>query len=390
MKINSLILALLLLPIGIAGTFSDIVPALQYEHRILTKPAQSIHILIADPHIVKIGIGIADNKCASAKTTLGIAKQTNAIAAINAGFFDFCCKYKIQDFMTKVLDCFGYDRYKAYPLWTLNRDSHYYSVSPIYTGAIGWNNADQQPIFGALKTSVQLQIHGSDYAINGLNKPNTRGLALYSSGYDIQTPYSRALVAEIVIQGDKIIEIISASHGKTTIPENGYVYVLPGKQRKLANQITVGDAANVSIANVQKLDLASQVEDEVWDSRENILASTPLLIQNNTIVEYLKEGKSAFYIKSHPRSAIGVLENGNWVFVVVDGRQKHAKGFTILELAQFMKDIGCTGALNFDGGGSSTMVIQDKVVNIPSGREYGLTRKERPVSNAIIISSKPV
>ena len=139
---------------------------------------------------------------------------------------------------------------------------------------------------------------------------------------------------------------------------------------------------------MQKPDLIPELPDSAWNKMDNIVAATPLLLCNGAIPPYLNDYTSDFYTKRHPRSAVGVCKNGNWIFLVVDGRAKHSEGFTILELAQFMKTLGCVGALNLDGGGSSTMVVQDKVVNSPSGREHALVRKERPVSNAFLICLK--
>lgn len=83
-----------------------------------------------------------------------------------------------------------------------------------------------------------------------------------------------------------------------------------------------------------------------------------------------------------PRSAIGVKANGNVVVVVLDGRAdlKHSVGATLKDLAAVMQSIGCTDAMNMDGGGSSVMFVnepelynnklrqdlRDGVVNLPS------------------------
>ncbi len=50
----------------------------------------------------------------------------------------------------------------------------------------------------------------------------------------------------------------------------------------------------------------------------------------------------------------------------VDGRQAASVGVTIVELAELMKEFGAWDALNFDGGGSTTMVVQGRIVNAPS------------------------
>ena len=80
----------------------------------------------------------------------------------------------------------------------------------------------------------------------------------------------------------------------------------------------------------------------------------------------------------HPRTAIGSYvrdKRPHLILFVVDGRQKiHSMGMSLPELAQAMKDLGCTEALNLDGGGSSTIVVKDKVLNKPSdGRQRNVT-----------------
>ncbi len=59
----------------------------------------------------------------------------------------------------------------------------------------------------------------------------------------------------------------------------------------------------------------------------------------------------------HPRTAVGVDVDGRRVLLlVVDGRQRHSRGYTLVELAERMRSLGADDALNMDGGGSSTMV----------------------------------
>lgn len=57
----------------------------------------------------------------------------------------------------------------------------------------------------------------------------------------------------------------------------------------------------------------------------------------------------------HDRTAVGYLPDGRIVLCVVDGRIDTSKGATTLEMAAIMKGLGCEGALNLDGGGSTGM-----------------------------------
>ena len=85
---------------------------------------------------------------------------------------------------------------------------------------------------------------------------------------------------------------------------------------------------------------------------------------------------------SNPRTAIGILDENHYVFVVSDGRSDESEGLTLMELAVFMQRLGVRYAYNLDGGGSSTMVFLDEVVNNPtSGHSSG----ERAVTDIVYI-----
>ena len=68
---------------------------------------------------------------------------------------------------------------------------------------------------------------------------------------------------------------------------------------------------------------------------------------------------------SNPRTAIGIIDDLHYVFVVSDGRSGESEGLSLYELASFMEQLGVQTAYNLDGGGSSTMVFQGEVVNNP-------------------------
>ena len=68
---------------------------------------------------------------------------------------------------------------------------------------------------------------------------------------------------------------------------------------------------------------------------------------------------------NNPRTAIGYYEPGHYCFVVVDGRSKSSKGITLAGLSQIMHDLGCAQAYNFDGGQSSEMLVNSKVISRP-------------------------
>jgi exopolysaccharide biosynthesis protein/glycosyltransferase involved in cell wall biosynthesis len=89
-------------------------------------------------------------------------------------------------------------------------------------------------------------------------------------------------------------------------------------------------------------------------------------------------------MSSNPRTAIGMIDELHYIFVVSDGRTSQSAGLSLLELAKVMQEYGCTVAYNLDGGGSSTMVFNGEVINNPTdGRSYG----ERKVSDIIYVGA---
>ena len=86
---------------------------------------------------------------------------------------------------------------------------------------------------------------------------------------------------------------------------------------------------------------------------------------------------------SNPRTAIGLIGENHYVFLVSDGRTDESEGLSLYELAQLMEALGCTEAYNLDGGGSSTMVWEGQLVNKPTTN--GRRISERSVSDIVYI-----
>lgn len=86
---------------------------------------------------------------------------------------------------------------------------------------------------------------------------------------------------------------------------------------------------------------------------------------------------------SNPRTAIGIVDDLHYMFVVSDGRTEESQGLTLLQLAVFMQGQGVKTAYNLDGGGSSTMYFNGAVVNHPTSS--GNSIKERSVSDIVYI-----
>jgi uncharacterized protein YigE (DUF2233 family) len=112
------------------------------------------------------------------------------------------------------------------------------------------------------------------------------------------------------------------------------------------------------------------------------ISGTHMLVENGKVSADLENYSDS----SQPRSAIGLDKAGKRLFlVVVDGRQPgYSEGIQLTELANLLIEVGVYQAMNLDGGGSSTLVVQGangkaQVLNSPI--HTSIPGRERPVAN---------
>ena len=105
-----------------------------------------------------------------------------------------------------------------------------------------------------------------------------------------------------------------------------------------------------------------------WDVKEAFHAG-PVLINDGKINVTVEQ--EAFFNTPiagvQPRSAIGYTKDNVLILMVVDGRQVDSRGVYLEELALLMNQFNCIEALNLDGGGSSAMVADSRLLNRPGG-----------------------
>jgi hypothetical protein len=113
----------------------------------------------------------------------------------------------------------------------------------------------------------------------------------------------------------------------------------------------------------------------------------PVLMTNGEInitnnQEHKFAGKAI--LDRHPRTAMGYTKEGDLIVMVIQGRMKGiAVGATLTETAMLFKELGCEGAINLDGGGSSCMLINGKETIKPSD-----PTGQRPVPAVFYVHSK--
>jgi len=180
-----------------------------------------------------------------------------------------------------------------------------------------------------------------------------------------------------------------AEDNNAVLAINGDYYGARQSGYVIRNGIVYRDKANGSdvlcifadgtmeIVNDREYSAEELVSMGVWQA----FSFGPSLVVNSTVAVDVdtEVGKA---MESNPRTAIGIIDDNHFIFVVTDGRTSESNGLSLYELATFMKELGVKTAYNLDGGGSSTMYFNGNVINKPTttGRI-----KERAVSDIVYI-----
>lgn len=119
---------------------------------------------------------------------------------------------------------------------------------------------------------------------------------------------------------------------------------------------------------------------ETWTT--SAVSGWPMVVKEcEALTASALPGSDGFTRAPHPRTAVGISEDGMTMYLVVaDGRREGVRGLTLARLGAFMRDeLGVCEAMNLDGGGSSAMWVDDAIVNKPSDGS------ERRVANHLAI-----
>lgn len=279
----------------------------------------------------------------SRKTISSIAKNTNAIVALNGTYF------KPQS---------------GVPLGTLMIDETMYT-GPIYD-RVALGIFDDGFDVARVQLNASVKTRSLNIKIDNINQPRmlSTHVIAYTTVWGKTSPASPKYGTQIAI--DNSGQIIAASANSMNIPDDGYVIVGPKSQlQKLWGVKKV------------KVDISTTPE---WKNVRHIISGGPYLVKNGEVFVDMTAQKLGAIGGRNPRSAIGYTADNNLILVAVDGREGSSIGMTLMELANFMKSIGCVGAINLDGGGSTVMYINGQIVNKPQ------VKGGIPLSNAVVLT----
>ncbi len=359
-------------PLGALGKPEPVAEGVElyrYDGESLTDPPspQSIRLLRLDPQRVRLSSVLATGEIPGRATVQDIARRTDAIAAVNAGFFSP----------------------SGDPNGLLEIDDRLVSDTRRARGAVAVLDSDRgiDLLFDRVTARAVLRVRSASgwrtLPIDGVDTVRGAGrLVLYSPASGPTTDTTGGV--EWVLTGRPLKASPPTTSGNSAIPPGGYV-VSYGGTAPPSNLAGLARATAVQVREV--LDVHSRQRQQDWRRATTLVGGAGLLVRDGKpLGEWAIEGLSkGFDVTRHPRTVIARgADRAIWL-VTIDGRQPdRAHGMTFAAMQALLSRLGAVDALNLDGGGSTTMVVRGAVVNRPSD-----ITGPRAVSDALIVTARP-
>jgi len=276
-----------------------------------------------------------------------------------------------------------YFAYSGRPLGALMIDQQLVSFS-IYDRTAFFLDQNNKPYIDNITISSHFRVaNGTRYKITGINQNRSSTDAImYTPTWGKKTGTNKNGL-EIVVENSRMTGI---NLNDSKIPENGYVISVAGPQLEvLPDQVHVGDKISTRIKIIPYNTSPSKIV--------QLISGGPRLLKHGHIYVSKHEEKFKTDIARGraARTAVGLTKENELLLVTVDGPSRGKKrskkpqqsiGVTLEELSNLLLSLGAYEAMNLDGGSSSTMVVDGKLVNKPT------SGYQRRVSNALIVSPK--
>lgn len=325
----------------------------------------SVWLLRLDPARVTLRAALSNDEVMGTETVAETAARHGAIAAINAGFFlpngDPAGLYKLAGRLI--------------------------SDTRRPRGAVGITDANGRVrlLFDRITAAMNLIVHRAlggktVVPIDGIDTTRLRGrLMLFTPAYHEHTDTAAGGLEWPVAGRPLRVTAAPLETGRTPIPDDGFVLSFGGRSPPGSLR---------GLKRGSRVDLVPRYaplssDDDEWTAAGDIIGGAGLLAQGGRYIEDWTPERfgPGFAENRHPRTMIGVAEDGSIWLAVVDGRQQElSAGMTLVELQALARRLRLTDALNLDGGGSTTMWVTGAIVNSPSD-----AAGPRKVSDALLV-----
>ncbi|MFE1442556.1 phosphodiester glycosidase family protein [Streptomyces sp. NPDC058739] len=372
----------------------------------------SLDVLIVDPTRFRgrLRSEVANGIVPGRETTSSMAKRTGALAAVNGGFF-----------------VIGSGRTTP-GNWLAGTDGDLGGIAvsdgDLVSEAVNDRPALIVPTASGKGTSVRrlrtkVTVRSADGAtrlVTGLNRQS--GLIVNCGGVGTATPFSHPAQDYTCGNRNELVAV-TPKFGKVAPEGSGYQVTLDAAGEVTAVRASRGGAVPARGTLLQgtgsavewlrtharvgtRLTLNRAVTDATTGARVPLTSQTsvvngaPLLLRDNrTALDPVRDGWSpesiegaeraslynAWYLRRNPRTAAGTTVDGRIVLLTADGRRPgHSAGLTVPETAAVMRALGAVNAVNLDGGGSTAMIVGNRLQGRPSD-----ATGERPDGDALML-----
>jgi hypothetical protein len=353
--------------------------------------AELLHVAIVDPGRFRGSVIASHGTAIASRSTVATqAQQAGALAGINGGFFTIAAPLSNVAGVPTGLGVYD-GRLEA-----MANDSRADLVL----------DAGRRPRIENLRTSVQLNAQGASIAILGVNRQPGSAEDCGVPGF---VPTSAPRQGVICTGPDDLVlftpefgaPLPSGAGLQVTLAPNGTVAsvgsrggVVPSGDRVIQ---AIGSDAGWLMAHAQlgqHLSIREQLlggrGDEVrLAPATGIVSAAPILLRDGQVsIDAVREGvfdprdlfDYGFSAERHARTIAGVDRRGRLILVTADGVPGTSEGLTLSEEAQLMSMLGARDAMNLDGGGSTTFVVNGTTINQTSD-----ATGPRPVGDSTLI-----
>ena len=311
----------------------------------------AVHLLRLDPRRVRLATVLAGDQVLGTETVPSMASRTGAVAAVNGGFF----------------------LPSGEPAGLMKIRGILVSDASLQRGAVAMaaRGGGVALTFDQVSASVAIQVRtdAGSFSVPAATVNGGRArsqVAWFNHLFNRDTDTTDAGTDWIVAGSPPVVLERRADAIRTVIPRDGAVLSFGGGAPAAPlDRLDAGDP--VRATTVYRT--ARGTDPAVWERAPDAIGGAGLLMcRGKPIRDWTIEGlRAGFATERHPRTLIGVDGSGRIWLVAVDGRNPQLSlGMTFAELQGLAHTLRLRDALNLDGGGSTTMVVRNAVVNHPS------------------------
>jgi hypothetical protein len=266
-----------------------------------------------------------------------MTEQAEAVAAINAGFFN---------------------RIRQLPVGAIRQDNRWIAGTALVRGAIAWNESGAV-LIDRLNFNEAITI-GNQTTINLTNLNSgyvQRGIARYTPSWG--STYSPLTENEIliVVRGEQVIAQYQGGAvgvGQLAIPRDGYLLVARQTPNAIA-QLPIGAIVRGRQAFVPA----------AFANFPNLIGAGPLLLKNGKTVlnSKLENFQTGFDTQAAPRSAIATTKEQGKILLATIQAIPNGTAPNLAQTTEVLQKLGAVDALNLDGGSSSSIYLGGNLLN---------------------------